>query len=88
MAYMFGTRDAATAADAAVARTMQDYLYNFVVSGDPNGGGPPHWPRATAPDAPMLVVDRTIRAVPGFRARQLRPFLDMAAKEAGGPVPQ
>jgi para-nitrobenzyl esterase len=41
-------------ADAAMADLMHDYWIAFAKTGDPNGGGRPHWPRYSAGDDALL----------------------------------
>ena len=36
-----------TPQDRALSETMSRYFVNFIVSGDPNGDGLPHWPAAS-----------------------------------------
>ncbi|WAP53681.1 carboxylesterase family protein [Streptomyces sp. S465] len=47
--------------DRRLAAVMADAWARFVTSGDPNGGGLPHWPRFTGPDeTPALVFGDTV----------------------------
>ena len=44
---------AVTAKDEAIARAANTYWVNFAKTGDPNGGGLPHWPAFAAGDGVM-----------------------------------
>jgi para-nitrobenzyl esterase len=67
----------ATAADLAVAKTLQGYWVNFAKTGDPNGPGLPPWPRYDpAKDELMLFRgDGKAAATPD----PLKPRLDLIA---------
>jgi para-nitrobenzyl esterase len=43
-----------TAADYKVSATMEGYFANFIKTGDPNGGGLPHWPAVAPKDGGLL----------------------------------
>ena len=45
MPYIFGPLPDASAESRALAKQEQDYLYDFMTLGDPNGPRLPHWPR-------------------------------------------
>ncbi|HEY0780665.1 MAG TPA: carboxylesterase family protein [Gemmatirosa sp.] len=69
--------------DHTVSATMQRYFANFITTGDPNGGGLPHWPvGAVSPDgqAMRMRIDVESRAEPEPRARYL--FLDQVFARA------
>jgi para-nitrobenzyl esterase len=83
MGYLFGRTDLTDARDAGVARELQEYLLNFMRSGDPNGPGLPRWPRADGSTIEPLVIGETTRAVPGFRSRQLQPWFAKWQTESG-----
>ena len=87
MPYWFGTLKSPTALDAAVAGTMQDYLVNFVRTGNPNGAGLAPWPRFAPSAQTPLVIRDTFTAVPGFRARQLRLWHAKWATDTGETFP-
>jgi para-nitrobenzyl esterase len=68
-----------TEEDHKVSETMQDYFANFIITGNPNGEGLPHWPAAKANDTtpPVMVIDVESKAVEAENdARYL--FLDKA----------
>ncbi|RVT94751.1 carboxylesterase/lipase family protein [Sphingomonas crocodyli] len=88
MPYFFGTPKGTAPADLKVSQTMQGYLVNFIKAGDPNGTGLPAWPRYQTPNAAPLVVDTEIKAVPGFRAKQLEFFLNKGGDEMGHKIPR
>jgi len=83
MAYLFGDEPAPTAADRAIAQTMQDYLVDFLRTGDPNGQGLPAWPRFARPHPATLVVKDRIEADPDFRLRQMGPWFVKWSAETG-----
>jgi len=69
-----------TPADRTVSRLFQDYVANFVKSGDPNGEGLPTWPRAGADGrARLLEIDETPEARPE-RHRDRYRFWDAEAE--------
>lgn len=53
-----------TSEDFLVSQTIQEYLANFIRSGDPNGEGLPTWPPAEATDAtpPVMIIDVEFRS--------------------------
>ncbi|WP_245653834.1 carboxylesterase/lipase family protein [Novosphingobium rosa] len=79
----FGAVKAPSAQDRALARQMQDYLYNFVTKGDPNAAGLPAWPRITPGSIDPLLIGTQVRAVPDFRRSQLQPWFAKWEKENG-----
>lgn len=60
--------------DRIIAETLQDYLYNFVARGDPNGHDLPPWPRTEPGQIAPLVIGTEIKSAPGFRRQQLQPW--------------
>ncbi|MDP1027744.1 carboxylesterase family protein [Sphingomonas sp. KR1UV-12] len=63
--YVFGTKPVEhrwDARDAAVSKLMGDYWVRFARTGDPNGGGTPHWPQATTLPTAYLAVGATTKA--------------------------
>lgn len=70
-----------SADDYTVSETIQNYLANFIKTGNPNGKNLAEWPAAEAQDAtpPVMIIDVTSRAVDATNdARYL--FLDKAYK--------
>ncbi len=47
-------------ADFTLSETMQNYWVNFVKTGDPNGGGLPHWEARAAGSERLLRFDETV----------------------------
>jgi para-nitrobenzyl esterase len=86
--YVFASLAAAAKLDAApyndaderLAETMQDAWIRFAVTGDPNGGGLPHWP-ASAGDERYLELDDPIGVGRGWRTSQLDFLDDYFAKQ-------
>jgi para-nitrobenzyl esterase len=67
--------------DYTVSETIQNYLANFIKTGNPNGGNLPQWPAAEAQDTtpPVMIIDVTSKAVDATNdARYL--FLDKSYK--------
>ena len=56
--------------EVALSDAMIGYWSRFAKTGDPNGGGAPSWPRATAGADPYLALDATIAAGDGVRTTQ------------------
>lgn len=83
MGYVFGTLQDPSPEDAALSRTMQSYLLNFMRNGDPNGAGLPEWPRQAA-DHSALLIQNQVQAVAPFRARQMEPWYRKAQETTGG----
>ncbi len=57
--YVFGTQAAEhrwDAHDAAVSQMMGDYWVRFATTGDPNGGGAPHWPAVETTPTAFLAI--------------------------------
>jgi para-nitrobenzyl esterase len=52
----------ASEGDKQVARTIHGYWLNFAKTGDPNGGGLPHWPRYSADKDELMLFDRDGKA--------------------------
>lgn len=73
--YVFGTLDSAgappTASDRAVSDEVMSAWVRFAATGDPNGPGLPHWPRAAGPGDPLMEFGDTPRVRTGLRTRQL-----------------
>lgn len=67
----------ASAADLAMARTIQDYWVNFAKAGDPNGPGLPPWPRYDPVKDQLLIFrgDGVVAAA----AEPLKARLDLVA---------
>ena len=80
--YVFASLAAAAKLDAApyddaderLAETIQDAWVRFAATGDPNGGGLPHWPASDASER-YLELDEPIGVGRGWRKPQLD-FLD------------
>jgi para-nitrobenzyl esterase len=71
MRHIFGLAEAETQADRTIDTLLQDYTYNFIATGDPNGSGPATWPR-TVPGRPTpLVIRDTARADVNFKPDEL-----------------
>ncbi|MEZ5735521.1 MAG: carboxylesterase family protein [Novosphingobium sp.] len=66
MPYLFGPLPDASAESQAFAKMLQEYLYNFVVTGNPNGPELPVWPATEPGLCTPLVMDRETSAKPGF----------------------
>ncbi len=67
--------------DYTVSETIQNYLVNFIKTGNPNGANLPEWPAAAAQDAtpPVMIIDVQSKAVKAPNdARYL--FLDKSYK--------
>jgi para-nitrobenzyl esterase len=69
-----------SADDYTVSETIQNYLVNFIKTGNPNGGSLSEWPAAEANDAtpPVMIIDVTSKAVDANDNRYL--FLDRSYK--------
>jgi len=75
MGYWFGELQNPTAEDRQISATLQQYLLNYVRSGNPNGAGLPLWKPVTAGTPAPLVIDASgFHIVPNFRSRQLSPL--------------
>jgi para-nitrobenzyl esterase len=67
--------------DYTVSETIQNYLVNFIKTGNPNGANLPEWPAAEAQDStpPVMIIDVNSKAVDAANdARYL--FLDKSYK--------
>ena len=49
-------------ADHQMAKNISAYWTNFVVTGDPNGKGLPHWPAYTVGDKQIMILDTILKA--------------------------
>jgi len=57
-----------TADDYKTSKDMQDYLANFIKTGNPNGGKLTNWPRAGQEDQPeFMILDANPRIVKGSK---------------------
>jgi carboxylesterase type B len=54
-------------AGVPLAETMSDYWVAFATTGDPNGGGRPHWPVYDAASDSYLELGPVVEAKQGFR---------------------
>ncbi|HEX4312008.1 MAG TPA: carboxylesterase family protein [Acidobacteriaceae bacterium] len=75
--------DALTPADEAAAKQTNAYWINFVKTGDPNGGGLPHWPAYTAAGDELLNFTND---GPVPQADPLKQRLDLIEKLAAKPA--
>ncbi|WP_298675114.1 carboxylesterase family protein [uncultured Sphingomonas sp.] len=87
VAYAFGTIDRAypsglTPQDAEAQRLFHGYFAQFVKTGDPNGAGLPHWPRAGGAGDPLMVFRKDATASAGADPWKTR--LDLTAGAAPG----
>ena len=77
-----GRGPAPTAADLAVAHTVNSYWVNFAKTGDPNGGGLPRWPRYDPGKGEILEFRLDGSAVAAPDPLKLR--LDLTERAASG----
>jgi para-nitrobenzyl esterase len=81
VAYVFGSlrRAEYTTADTALSDVMQTYWTNFAKTGNPNGGGMPHWPSFDATSRPYVAFT-ALGASPkhGLRASYCDLFIENA----------
>ena len=87
MPYRFGMAADSSPGGSAVSQALEGYLVNFVRSGDPNGRNLPRWPRFDPANPAPLIIGEPIRAVAGFRARQLAPWFAKWSSETGQTFP-
>ncbi len=66
-------------ADRALARAIKEYWLQFAATGDPNGGGRPHWPRFLESEDRHLELGSEIRAGTGLHREALDAFDAMFA---------
>jgi para-nitrobenzyl esterase len=66
---------------------MAAYWTNFVKTGDPNASALPAWPRFTASDGPVLILDTPIAPGQVARLPNLQVFDDVYAQVRGTPLP-
>lgn len=87
--YVFQTLGASperqfTAVDRALSQRISTYWLNFVRSGDPNGGGLPHWPKFELGSPQILAIGDRIESqplLPADKMAAMRTFI------AGGGQP-
>jgi len=63
--YLFGNKPVEhrwDAADEKVSQLTGDYWVRFAKTGDPNGGGAPHWPAVTGRPTVYLAIGEDMRA--------------------------
>jgi para-nitrobenzyl esterase len=70
-----------------LAAMMQDYLANFIKTGNPNGANLPRWPDYRGAHRAPLLIDRVTEAVPDFRAAQLGYWHRLWAERTGQSLP-
>jgi para-nitrobenzyl esterase len=67
IAFVFGSAEAPTPNDTAVAMTMQGYWTRFARSGNPNGDGALAWPRYDDATDQRMNLNAASSVIPGFR---------------------
>lgn len=72
MAYLFGPLPDSSAASRELAERWQDYWYNFIARGDPNGPGLPNWPQTRPGLIEPMVINGGFQAIPGFRTMVMK----------------
>lgn len=88
MAYLFGSPQMPQDAESQkLAGMMQDYLANFIKTGNPNGAGLTRWPEYRGAHRALLRIDAETAAVPDFRAPQLSYWHRLWAERTGQQLP-
>jgi para-nitrobenzyl esterase len=83
MRYLFANTQGLSGSEKKIARMLQQYLINFMVSGNPNGSGLPSWPSAREASGDTLIIGEDTRAVDDFRHDQLQVWLEKWHTETG-----
>lgn len=76
-----------TEADRKLADAMAAYWTSFVKTGDPNANTRPAWPRVTADDGPLLILNTHIAPGQVARLPNLRVFDAVYTQLRGSPFP-
>jgi para-nitrobenzyl esterase len=77
-----------TAQDHEIADTLSSYWANFIKTGNPNGGGLPHWPSVKERPATVFEVGDRYQSIPVAGSAEKQAFLERAIKNPrpGGDV--
>lgn len=86
MPYLFGPSPDNSPQSLAIATQMQDYLYNFMVSGNPNSSNLPNWPETKTGAISPLLIQETSKAAPNFRDSLIRLWWDKWKKDTSQSV--
>lgn len=70
IAFVFGSAEAPTPTDTAIALTMQGYWTRFAHTGDPNGDSALTWPRYDDATDQRINFNANTSVVPGFRREE------------------
>lgn len=83
MPYLFGLKQPMDKEEAAVAQSLQDYWYNFIATGNPNGAGLTGWPQVVAGHAQPMLFGITAAPAPDFQRERLQIWWSRWQRENG-----